>query len=1407
MFFLLFLLYLQKSRNIKTKKTMKKILGLDLGTSSIGWAIVKQAENDNEKSSIVKLGVRVNPLTVDEKGNFEKGKSITTTADRTLKRGMRRNLQRYKQRRDKLIDILTKHNIVSKNSLLTEDGANTTFETLKLRAKAARERVSLEEFARVLLTINKKRGYKSNRKANNEEEGELIDGMAVARELRDKGITPGEYVFELLKAQKRYKPSFYRSDLQAELETIWQKQSEYYPTLLDEDSKTKIEGKNKTDTRKYFYAAHKIEAAEEKDRKTRQITYYGWRATATKFRIEPEQLVTVLSEINGDINSSSGYLGAIGDHSKELEINDITVGEYLLDIIKKNPNNSLKNIVFYRNDYLHEFNTIWNTQAKYHHELTPALKEEIEKHIIFFQRRLKSQKGLISFCELEGKEIILSNGKKVMTGPRVCPKSSPLFQEFKIWQDLNNVILENKTIKSSRKKRIDTPSLFEELNVEKFIPLTKDQKQRLYQELYCTRELSAKEILKILDLNDKDYSINYKKLQGNITQVTLLNAYKNIVEASGHDVDKFDKMDAENKMHLVKAVLEILGAKNDFLTFDAGNNAEQMQQNALFKLWHLLYSYEDDNTPTGNGKLVEHISELTGLPHEYAKILSHVTFTQDFGSLSTKAIRKILPYMKNDGLMYSDACQAAGYNHSKQSLTKAEKESRKLEKHLELLPKNTLRNPVVEKILNQMIHVVNGCIDDFGDFDEIHIEMARELKQSQQQRDESTKRLNAKTKEVESIRKILMGAPFNIASPSRNDILRYQLYEELAPNGYHTLYSNTYISREKLFSRDFDIEHIIPQAKVFDDSYSNKTLEARNVNIEKSNMTAIDYVRMKYGEEGVEEYKKRIVFLNKQGSRRKYKNLITAENEIKSDFLSRDLSDSQYIAKRAKDLLQQVTRVVVPTTGSITARLREDWQLVDIMKELNWDKYNKQGLTTIERNREGHEIRRITDWTKRNDHRHHAMDALTIAFTRHSHIQYLNNLHAKDMWEKKDSNIYGIEKKELLNNGKFMPPIPLDEFRAEAKKHLNQVLVSIKAKNKVATINVNEIKGAKAQTVLTPRGQLHNETVYGERKRYATREEKVGASFTIEKINSVCRKAYRDALMKRLEENGGDPKKAFTGKNSLAKNPIFIDKSHTKNVPEKVKTVVLETYYTIRKPINKDLKADKVVDVGVKRILKQREKEYGDPTKAFSNLDENPIWLNKDKGISIKNVTIKGVNVATPLHIKRDKHGNAILDKNGKTVPTDFVSTSNNHHIAIFEDVDGNLQEHVVSLYEAMARKNQNLPAVDREYNKELGWKFLFTMKQNEYFVFPDIENGFNPSEMDLLNPINYSLISPHLFRVQKLSTSYYVFRHHLETSVDDNKKMQNITWIRISSINKLRGIIKVRVNHIGQIVKVGEYQ
>ena len=612
-----------------------------------------------------------------------------------------------------------------------------------------------------------------------------------------------------------------------------------------------------------------------------------------------------------------------------------------------------------------------------------------------------------------------------------------------------------------------------------------------------------------------------------------------------------------------------------------------------------------------------------------------------------------------------------------------------------------------------------------------------------------------------------------------------------------------------------------------------------------------------YGEKKADEYTNRIenLYADKVISKTKRDKLLMKEADIPSGFINRDLRDSQYIAKQAREMLEGIVKFVVPTTGSITDRLREDWQLVDVMQELNWDKYDQLGLTYYEQDRDGRQIKRIKDWTKRNDHRHHAMDALTIAFTKHSFIQYLNNLNARvqkgtdeyfdlDMVELMDlskeersSAIYGIEKKELERDShgklRFKPPIPLDEFRAEAKRQLENILISIKAKNKVVTQNINTTKkkgGKNKRVQLTPRGQLHLETVYGSSKKYVIKEEKVNASFDTEKIMTVASPRYREALLARLNIFGNDPKKAFTGKNTLEKLPEWLNESHTEKVPEKVKTIDFETIYTIRKEISPDLKIDKVVDAHIRKILEDRLAKFGgDAKKAFSNLDENPIYLNKDKGIKIKRVTITGINNAIALHDKRDKNGNPILDSNGNKMPSDFVNTGNNHHVAIFRkpklDKEGKpitnengeivyeLDEVIVSFFEATSRTMLGIPIIDKDYKKDEGWQFLFTMKQNEYFVFPRYdEDGnmtFNPHEHDenwYKNPENYAEISPNLYRVQKIATRNYFFRHHLETTVAEPKELKGITYKPQLGLNGIVGILKVRVNHIGKIVSVGEY-
>ena len=339
---------------------MKKILGLDLGTTSLGWAFIHEPEKEVKGSQIIDMGVRIVPLTSDEENDFSKGNNISINADRTLKRGARRNLQRYKQRRNALIEIFKNEKLIPSNFQYAEDGSSSTFSTLKLRSDAANERIELEDFLRVLLQLNKKRGYKSSRKAKSEEdEGQAIDSMGIAKELYENGLTPGQWVYQALKSGRKNIPDFYRSDLQDEFKRIASHQSEYYPDILNDVFIKDWMGKAATPT-KQFFNKRGIQLAENKGKRDeRKLQEYLWRSTAINSKLELSEIAFILSQINSQISNSSGYLGAISDRSKELYFNKLTVGQYLYSQVHENPHTRLKGQVFYRQDYLDEFERLW----------------------------------------------------------------------------------------------------------------------------------------------------------------------------------------------------------------------------------------------------------------------------------------------------------------------------------------------------------------------------------------------------------------------------------------------------------------------------------------------------------------------------------------------------------------------------------------------------------------------------------------------------------------------------------------------------------------------------------------------------------------------------------------------------------------------------------------------------------------------------------------------------------------------------------------------------------------------------------------------------------------------------------------------------------------------------------------
>lgn len=1413
----------------------KTILGLDLGTNSIGWALVKEAGSITEVSEIIKLGVRViqydNFSVVDKKNgkisdprdfkqDFFAGKSLSPNAQRTKTRGARRNLQRFKLRRNNLIKVLIENGVITDETPLTEVGKGTTHQTLMLRARAAREKVNLEDFAKIILAINKKRGYKSSRKVKNEDGGLAIDGMYVARILYDNNLTPGQYVFRLLSEGKKYIPDFYRSDLRDEMIMIWNKQAEFYPSLLTNELFHAIEDRNKGATWKILEQPWNLQGIKQVGKKDEQrLERYKWRQQAIDKQINLEYLAIVLQEINGELNKSSGHLGAISDRSKKLYFNQITVGEYLYEQIKKNPHASLKNQIFYRQDYLDEFEQIWESQARFYPEiLTPSLKEEIRDIVIFYQRKLKSQKGLISFCQFESKneeytDPATGKTKTRIIGQRVAPKSSPLFQEFKIWQNINNL------------------TFVDQLTGEIIIVRELDDEIRedIFEELNLRGNLSPANVLKVISRHlyiDKPshWKCNFEEIEGNRTNKALYDIYQKIAEAEGEGFNWAKKSAAEIKEEL-ESLFTLLGINREILHFNANAISEKYDKQPSYQLWHLLYSAEDggvtseeDRILYGNNDaaLCKKLHLKYGFKPEYAVMISNVALQQDYGNLSSRAMRRIIPYLQaghpyaknsdNEGEV--GACQLAGYNHSN-SDTAEELSNKVLKDKLKILTKNSLRNPVVEKILNQMVNLVNQVIEEYGKPDEVRIELARELKNSAAEREKMSSNIAERTKLNEDIKKLIT-KEFQIPNPTKNDIIRYRLWDELKARGYKTIFTNLYIPKEKLFSKEIDIEHIIPQALLFDNSYSNKTLAYKSENIQKRNRTAFDFISQDYNK-NIKEFEENVELWcgNGKGAISKAKRnklLITLKN-IPDGFIERDLRNTQYIAKKARQMLQEVFRIVVPTTGSITDRVRQDWGLINVMKELNLLKYRALGLTKYEERYDigSEKIKRvevISDWTKRNDHRHHAVDALAVAFTTHNHIQYINNLNARrDTGHEKHSIIRAIENQitERRNGSRvFKEPIP--NFRDVAKKHVESILISFKSKNKVVTNNINKTKVAgkdrfRKTLQITPRGQLHKETVYGKSLRPLEKPVKISSKFNIEKARLIIDKNERDAVLAHLYQFENNNEVAFAAK-TLKSNPI-----HVNGVPlQEVRCY--EEIYTIRKSVAPDLKLDKVIDTGVKNALEARLKEFnGNHKAAFSNIEENPIWLNKQKRIPIKRVTITGVNTATPLHHKKDHFGKDIINELGEKINTDFVQTRNNHHVAIYRDANGNLQEDCVSFYKAVERANQSLPIIDKILNKDIGWEFLFTMKQNEMFVFP--ADDFYPAEVDLLNPENAGIISRSLYRVQKIGSKDYTFRHHLETTVTNDL---DFTFKRIRSVDGLKDIIKVRINHIGKIVSIGEY-
>ena len=220
--------------------------------------------------------------------------------------------------------------------------------------------------------------------------------------------------------------------------------------------------------------------------------------------------------------------------------------------------------------------------------------------------------------------------KEKNIGPRVCPRSSPLFQEFKVWQTINNIFVNGAA-------------------------LDDEDKSVIAKELMFRDKLKDRDLLKLLFKTTKGLSVNFKEVDGNRTMATLMKACVKIAENLGYDDIEFSKLSSEDQKDRIEEIFKEQGFKTGFLHFDSSLASPEFEHQDSYRLWHLLYSYEGDKSASGDESLVKCIMNLCSMDEGSAKILASCKFLPDYGSLSAKAMRKILPYMK-DGLEYSAAC-------------------------------------------------------------------------------------------------------------------------------------------------------------------------------------------------------------------------------------------------------------------------------------------------------------------------------------------------------------------------------------------------------------------------------------------------------------------------------------------------------------------------------------------------------------------------------------------------------------------------------------------------------------------------------------------------------------------------------------------------------------------------------
>lgn len=1031
-------------------------------------------------------------------------------------------------------------------------------------------------------------------------------------------------------------------------------------------------------------------------------------------------------------DSNSAYLAGIRANDEKLQDEHKTVGQYFAEQLRQSQSPTggisyrIKDQIFSRQRYIDEYDQIMAAQRVHYPDiLTDEFIRMLRDEVIFMQRPLKYCKHLVSLCEFEKQEKVMrvqqDDGKggrqlverKVKFGPKVVPKSSPLFQLCRIYEAVNNIRL----TRPDGSPRDITP----------------EERAKIVAHLQSSASLSFAALKKLLKEKAliADQLTTKSGLKGNSTRVALAAALQSYPQYH-HLLD----MELETRMMTVQLTDEETGEVTER---EVAVVTDSYVRQPLYRLWHILYSIEERDAMrraliTQLGMTEEDLDG--GLLDQ----LYRLDFVKSgYGNKSAKFICKLLPQLQQ-GLGYSEACAAVGYRHSN-SPTSEEITERTLLEKIPLLQRNELRQPLVEKILNQMINLVNALKAEYG-IDEVRVELARELKMSREERERMTrqndKRKKANGKVAERIRQCGL-------FPTKPRIQKYMLWEEA---GKVCLYCGRSIEEEQcLNGDDMEVEHIIPKSVLYDDSYGNKTCACHECNQTKGNRTALEYIRAE-GREA--EYMKRIndLLKEKKISYSKHQRLRWLKEDIPSDFLERQLRLTQYISRQAMAILQQGIRRVSASEGGVTARLRSLWGYGKILHTLNLDRYDSMGETErVSREGETTEELHITNWSKRMDHRHHAIDALVVACTRQSYIQRINRLSSEFGREDKKKEDQEAQEQQATETGRlsnlerWLTQRPHFSVRTVSDK-VAEILISYRPGKRVVTRGRNIYRKKTAdgrevtsvqRGVLVPRGELMEASLYG--KILSQGRERIVKRYPLHDLKGeVVDPRLRELITTYNQELKSREKGAPIP-------PLCLDK-------DKKQEVRFVRCYA------KTLSWDKAIPMCFD--------EKGEPTAFVKSASNHHLALYRTpKGKLVESI------VTFWDAVDRARYGIPLVITHSREVMEQVLQR-------------GDIPESVL----------RSLPPSD--------WVFVESLQLNEMVII-----GLSDEELQrALEVQDYRKLSEHLYRVQKLSAGKYFIRYHLDTDVDEDNRSGRIPKFYQLSLDayKKNNVRKVRVDLLGRI-------